>query len=254
MANNSIQRGPLPKYIVESLGFDEHGILTGSIKIPHRMSDAGVVKAEWLLDVPNPGWKIPLVSAAGAPGEAGLFWVTARFQGIGPQTQNGPQEDTTTFELDTSMNEEPIETHPAFKELKKIYGWDQTERRFAETLPQFGPKFDPKNGLSSDSQDSLENPLFGVDSWLVIAAVYRITFGSKVIPGDILTGIGTIIKSPPQIGQFKVPSNGKRNWLKLSPKLNKQGNAVRVTLEWALSGPKGWLKPIYSQGQLDKSK
>jgi hypothetical protein len=82
-------RGPLPAYIVETLGIDEHGILAGSIKIPHRVgTDNQKIDPTWLTKVPDPGWGIPLFNSQSSIGEGGICWVTANFKGIGPTQQN----------------------------------------------------------------------------------------------------------------------------------------------------------------------
>lgn len=250
-------RGDLPDYIVQGITRDDNGIFAGTVLRPYQVGPKNQrISLDWLdpQKAPDPGWRIPCVSAAASIVDAGICNVVYSYKGADPDKgDNQFQEQDVTFELDTSMNEDKIETHPAFKELRTMYGWDDTNRRFSETLPLAGPKFDVKNGLSAEGNaGEVENPLFGTDSWLVIAAVYRMTYGRRSIPGSILDDIGTIVKRPPNIQQFKIPSGEGRNWLKLAPKLQKQGNAVRITEEWALSGPKGWLKQIYSQGQLRK--
>ena len=106
--------------------------------------------------------------------------------------------------------------------------------------------------LSGGSQKTKKNPLFGVEHWLVIGAVFRKTYAAKTIPSGLLRGIGTIVQKPPGIEQFKIPSAAKkRNWLKLAPKIKRKGNAVEITEEYMLSGPNGWIRDIYGQAQLE---
>jgi hypothetical protein len=241
-------RGALPPYIVKSIRRDQNGIFAG---VAERHFMVGEVNQRidliWLTpaSAPNP-WGLPCTDASGEINDAGVCIVTYQYQGL-DQSWTFAEEDQVTFELDTSMNEDPIETHPAFKQLKKIYGWSQTERMFAESVPNINTG----NALTTTAGKTIPNPLFGTDTWLTIGAIYRRTYAARSIPSTVLQGIGTIVKRPPDIGQFKLPADSKkRNWLKLSPKVSRTGNAVRITEEWMLSGPKGWLVPIYSTAQL----
>ena len=65
-------------------------------------------------------------------------------------------------------------------------------------------------------------------------------------------GVGTV-QTPPSIGKFNLPNLGKRNWLKLAPKVRMRGNSIEITLEYMLSGPLGWFTEIYSVAQLGES-
>ena len=51
-------------------------------------------------------------------------------------TDDAKDEDQVTFELDTSMAEDPIQTPPFFDTLKTRYAWDAAKEQFAETLPE----------------------------------------------------------------------------------------------------------------------
>lgn len=246
MSNTIKQRGDLPPYIVRGLKRDKNGIYTGTVVRAFRVAATNQkIDPLWLdpSQAPAP-WGLPCVDAT-ADINPPVCLVTYNYEGV---TSNFTfSEDEVTFELDTSMSEEPIETHPKFDQLKKIYGWDQDNRRFAETLS------DNTGGtaLSGKKEKGKVNPLFGIDSWLVIGAIYRKTYASRTIPGNIFNGIGTIVKRPPDIQQFRLPADSrKRNWLYLAPKVSRTGNSVRITQEWMLSGPKGWATPIYSAGQL----
>lgn len=241
-------RGTLPDYVVKALKRDQNGIFGGTCI---RYALVGEVNQRIDLNLfdpsqaPNP-WGLPCTDISGEVEDAHIT-VTYLYQGLDENFTFS--DDQVTFEFDTSMNEDPIETHPNFKVLKTIYGWSQVERMFAETIRDVsvGP-------LTVDESENKENPLFGIDSWLSIGAIYRRTYASRNIPGNIFTGIGTIISKPPDIGQFKLPSDSKtRNWLKLAPKVTRTGNAVRISDEYMLSGPKGWAKPVYDRDQLKGS-
>ena len=199
----------------------------------------------------NLGIGLPYRSRTFAQEDDGTFKVTLHFEGL---SNDGPQNDDekVTFELDTSMAEDPIQTHPFFDKLKSRYGWDAVKEQFAETLPESDGGQQSALGGASDSSKTKKNPLFGVESWLVVGAIFRKTYAARIIPASILRGIGTIIGRPPGIEQFRIPSAAKkRNWLKLAPKIKRRGNAVEITEEYMLSGPNGWVSDVYGQSQLE---
>ncbi len=157
----------------------------------------------------------------------GGFKVTLHFEGM---TDDAKDEDQVTFELDTSMAEVPIQTHPFFDTLKTRYAWDAAKEQFAETLPESSGQ---QTALSGSGKKPKKNPMFGVDNWLVVGAVFRKTSAARNIPSGILRGIGTVVEKPPGIEQFKISGAAKkRNWLKMAPKLKRKGNAVEITEEY----------------------
>jgi hypothetical protein len=247
--SNVITRGNLPAYVVKSLRRDKIGIYSGSVTRTFQVGEENQrIDPLWLDPALAPApWGLPCVDATAAITPP-VCVVTYNYEGASGG-DNSFSEDEVTFELDTTMAEEPIETHPSFAALKKLYGWDQDERRFNEFLAQV-----PKEGaLAGTKEKGKPNPLFGVDSYLAIGCVYRKTYAARTLPAAILRGIGTIVEKPPDIGQFHLPSSiSKRNWLKLAPKISKRGSAIQISEEWMLSGPSGWKKPIYDKGQLEK--
>ena len=185
---------------------------------------------EALTVTPDFGISLPVVNRQFRETENGGFEVNLTFEGL----EDDPSDDQTEFELDVSMQDDPIQTHRSFANLKALYGWDVAEERFPEKDPNQQP-----------------SPAYGVESYLAVGAVFRITTTRRTIPGDVLKGVGTIIATPPGIAQFQIPNaDGKRNWLKSAPKIKRKGNAVNITEEYLLSGPKGWLPTIYSAAQL----
>jgi hypothetical protein len=124
--------------------------------------------------------------------------LTLHFEGIADDAKD---DDQVTFELDTSMAEDPIQTHPFFDTLKTRYAWDAAKEQFAETLPEASGQ---QTALSGSGKKPKKNPMFGVDNWLVVGAVFRKTYAARTIPSTILRGIGTIVDKPPGIEQFKI--------------------------------------------------
>ncbi|MEQ1861998.1 MAG: hypothetical protein ABMA13_18930 [Chthoniobacteraceae bacterium] len=224
-------------------GISETGI--ASVDVPIYVASL----LEALTVLPNLGIGLPYRSRAFAQEDDGTFKVTLHFEGLSDDAADN-EEEKVTFELDTSMAEDPIQTHPFFDKLKSRYGWDATKEQFSETLPDDAQQA----ALSAGAQGSKakKNPMFGVESWLVVGAVFRKTYAARIIPASILRGIGTIVSRPPGIEQFKIPNPArKRNWLKLAPKIKRRGNAVEITEEYMLSGPNGWLADMYGQSQLE---
>ena len=230
---------PLPTTGISG-GISETGIAT--VEVPVFVDTL----AEALTVLPDLGIGLPYRSRNFSQEDEGTFKVVLHFEGV---TVDFSDDDKVTFELDTSMAEDPIQTHPFFDTLKTRYGWDAVKEQFAETLPETSGQ---QTALSGSGKKIKKNPLFGVENWLVVGAVFRKTYAARVIPSGILRGIGTIVDKPPGIEQFKIPSAAKkRNWLKLAPKIKRKGNAVEITEEYMLSGPNGWIKDVYGQAQLE---
>jgi len=229
---------PLPTTGITG-GISETGIAT--IEVPVFVNSL----ADALTVLPDLGILLPYRSRNFTQEDDGTFKVVLHFEGI----TGSPNDNQVTFELDTSMAEDPIQTHPYFDILKTKYGWDAVKEQFAELLPDTGGQ---QTALSGTSTKTKRNPLFGVENWLVVGATFRKTYSALAIPGGLLLGIGTIVQSPPGIAQFNIPSaSKKRNWLKLAPKIKRKGNAVEITEEYMLSGPNGWIADVYGQAQLE---
>lgn len=222
-------------------GVDRNGVL--SVDVP-----MWVATLREVLNVrPDLELGIPLVSRTFKQSEEGGYEVTVHYEGLDPNGKD-PAEEQITFEFDVSMSEDPIEAHPSFDTITEKYGWDEVERAFPKY--PLGTTSDG-NALGRKSK-AKKNPLYGTESYLAVGAVFRKTYATRIIPVGVLRGIGGIVERPPDIGQFRMPSTGgKRNWIKLAPKIRRRGNSVEVTEEWMLSGPNGWNKDVYSSGQLD---
>jgi len=187
---------------------------------------------------------LPIVSRSFKQSEEGGYEVSVTYEGV--------EEDPNmkVFELDGSMAEESIKTHPKFESLKTKYGWDEALNTFSEYPPD--STSGGSGGLSggnSPNATPTKSKMYGVESWLVAGAIFRLNYSTNGMPGGIWNGIGTV-QNPPQIGRFGLPSLGKRNWLKLAPKVKLRGNCVEITEEFMLSGPLGWFKEIYDAAQL----
>jgi len=180
--------------------------------------------------------------------------------GIYTYTFEGLLADRTPyyeFELEFAMNQEPIETHPNWEEIDATFGPYDPINRVWQRIPTKAQT--QAGGLSgpSNAGQIVTNPLFGTTSFLSPGAVYRISYTDIDIHEGDLDGIGT--KDEPQgLGdQFPEFQNwmdsNRRDWLKMAPRLRKRGGAVQVTLEWLLSGPRGWEEALYSDAAINGS-
>lgn len=159
----------------------------------------------------------------------------------------------TEFELEFTMNQEPIETHPSFESLNEIFGhYDAINRLW----PQYITQQSAAVGLQSAQQGGpVLNPMYGVSSYLSPGLIYRISYTQTDIDPRYLFDIGSIVV-PPMFGQAFpemqswITQNTVRNWLKLAPKVRQRGSCISITEEYMLSGYRGWLAPVYSSAAL----
>lgn len=269
-------RDGFPDYIVKSLRRDKLGVFAGLVLRHFKVGAKNQrIDPAWLLpaNAPQP-WPLPCVDAQAELADA-MCIVAYRYEG-----GDAPEEEAVTYELDTSMAEKPIQTHPSFASLKTKYLWDDAERQFAEFLPSGGggPRpgdpgsgdvniFSNESGVTgpidrstalsrgSGGSKTKTSPLFGVETWFGVSAVFRKSYAVPAgrVPASLLRGIGTIVAAPQGVGAFRLPSgSSNRNWLKMAPKLQKRGNLVQIAEETALSNPGGWKSAIYSFGQLQE--
>lgn len=191
---------------------------------------------------------LPIVDRSAEEFTVGTWTLTLTYEGQAGEGDVSFEDDAALeVELDTSMSQDPIKSHPNFDTLKTKYGWDAGKEEFAETLPDASGS---STALSSSKKKARRNPLHGVDSYLVAGAVFRITYTSRNASADTLEGIGTVVERPPGWNLLGIPLPKGRNWLKLAPKIARRGNASRVVVEWMLSGPNGWIRDVYGAQQL----
>lgn len=191
---------------------------------------------------------LPITDRSAEEFEVGTWHLNLTYEGqAGGGEVSFDNDDALEVELDVSMAQDPIKSHPNFDKLKIAYGWLSDKEEFSETLPDQGGQ---QTALSSGAKKSRKNPLHGVDSYLVVGAIFRLTFTAARAPQDVLDGIGTVVDRPPGWSLLGIAHPKGRNWLKLAPKVRRIGNATRVVPEYMLSGPNGWIKDVYGAQQL----
>lgn len=174
---------------------------------------------------------------------------TYTFEGIA--TSHG--ERFIEFELEFTMNQEPIETHPSFPELQVIFGpYDPLNRLWQPHITQAAANV----GLQQTTGGGpVTNPMYGVTSYLSPGLIYRMSYTDVDVDPDFMDHVGTIVIPPipeelfPQL-QGWIQNTGFRNWLKLAPKIRQHGSCITVIEEYMLSGPRGWADAVYSEDAL----
>jgi hypothetical protein len=163
------------------------------------------------------------------------------------------------YELEFSMAQEPIETHPNFEVFEPKYGpYNPLDRVWPRVATAQQAQAAGLPGTGQNASQTVTNPMFGTTSFFSPGATFRKSYTDTTIAETDLTGIGTI-SQPDGLKDFNkefsdwVENQSKRNWLKLAPKINKRGGAYQVVLEWLLSGPRGWNEDIYSDEAINHS-
>lgn len=228
---------------------DRTGLVTGSAQIHNREAPNSLNVSLFNLGAaPATISGVIPVSVERSYNEAeGLAIYTYTYEGVNSAVAY--DDSYTTFELDITMTEEPIETHPSFEQLKVKYGWNAQKRQFAETQPT--NTANQGTGLSGPAASTAgKSPLYGTDSYLAFGCVFRKTYVRASIPGTVLSGVGAITAAPPGIQNFRLPNINGRNWLKIAPHIRRRGACVEITEQWMLSGPYGWVPDVYNASAL----
>jgi len=171
---------------------------------------------------------LPEESRTWQPGEGAMFIVTVIYQGQEDPTDN-PKASNIQTSLQTSWEEEPIETHPKINEIIEKYAGDVDPNTKAVTFPQFYvPGKDGKRGLDDHAsvlKGSVKNPFFGVFKYKKLTVVYSRTYAISKIPGNLLTRVGKIVNTPPG---SPPELKGRTKWLVLPPVMNQRGNVFEI--------------------------
>jgi hypothetical protein len=156
--------------------------------------------------------------------ESGKFWVG--------EYRATDATGLLTEELDFSMHEEPIQSHPNFftasTGIAAVYQYSESLKAFPKT----------KSGSA--------NPLYGTTSYLAMTATFKKnqTVGNLNDISDLFANIGKI--DGPTYSLISIPVIPSRNWLKLTPKITSRSGVFEVSESWMLSGAGGWNSKIYA--------
>lgn len=194
---------------------------------------------------------LPVTDRSATEFEVGTWKLMLTYQGLADDGVTGfDDEDAHDLELDGSMTQDGIKSHPYFQALKSLYNWSDTKEAFLETLPVTGSSSATGLGGTDGTGKTKPNPLYGAESFLAVGAIFRDTFTTRNAPNSVLDHVGEIISVPPAFHFLGIPAPSGRNWLKLTPKVSRKGRGSSVTLEYMLSGPNGWNKDVYNFSQI----
>lgn len=146
------------------------------------------------------------------------------------------------YELQGSLDQEPIQAHPDF--VSKIAGKPSDAKNGAVFIDPntFLPTTDDAKGVFREFAATISgaaNPKGGLESYLVPGAEWREISFSTSRPSS-LNNLGKI-QSP----SGPNPSLGGRSWLAWSNTYQKRGHIYQITKTWKLSGPRGWDSDVY---------
>ncbi len=236
--------GEVPEPRITGVRQERQGVAVLTVTIP------------MVLRVDTDGLKYPLPTnyptisgygfsgAQGKESEAGHWEWELTYEGQGPLTKEQDQdnEDQTVYALDTSDAEVPITSHPDLIRIwKKYYGYLEDNRLiFPAKLPKDAQVDAEAYG------DGKKNPLYGLESFLSVGAVWTKTYSTTTLPADLFSNIGCIVHTIPQPKRFKIPKIGKgRNWMKRGPGIRIRGSVAEVTERFLLSGRGGHNVDVY---------
>jgi hypothetical protein len=175
--------------------------------------------------------------------ENGWFSGVLTYQGKAANFGGG--ETARVFSLQSSYEEEPIESHPRLKELMEKYSGSKG----ADGRVQWAEEIesgDKGRGFGKSEETSTKpNPMFGVEKWKKLSVIWTVTYAAPNIPGDALNRIGRTVSSPPGNPPRLA---GRSRWLAMPVRATKRGNVVEITEEYLLlddSQP----EDLYKQGE-----
>ncbi|MEQ1862332.1 MAG: hypothetical protein ABMA13_20630 [Chthoniobacteraceae bacterium] len=183
---------------------------------------------------------LPITDRNASESETGSWILMLTYEGLVGEGTTDPDDDANALdlELDGSMSQDTLKSNPNWKKIAAKFGWNSTAEEFPEDMPKSG------------SGTPARNLLHGSDSYLAVGAIFRCSFVSRTVPDSVLAKVGEIFAIPPQFNHLGIRQIAGRNWLKLTPKIDRRGNAAHVTLEYMMSGPNGWVRDVYNFSQL----
>jgi hypothetical protein len=108
--------------------------------------------------------------------------------------------------------------------------------------------------MQDNKGNTVRNPMFGVDSYVVAMPTWTETILYAQLPDDLYQNIDQIFNNPPgpdgnpppQPPNNDPPDWPKRNWLLRRIVPRQRGNIWQVQKTWMLSGPGGWNIYLYT--------
>ena len=209
-----------------------------AVEIPDASFPSSMLAEGAQYPPPTPGAVSPfpnmsLTRRTGQRGKPGWWSVNYVFEGFLVSLPD------PTYELTTSLSQEPIQTHPDFSTFAGTPASPNNNSIF----------IDPETGLRSQKINAIwkefavsgsANEKGGIESYLAPGAEWRETKFQETRP----TGIRDVGTIEPPVGPN--PTLSGRNWLAWGETYVRRGHIYQVTSTWKLSGRNGWDTDIYS--------
>lgn len=231
---------------IEGDDTNERGERTVQIAIPWtpglKIANGTITMAE----VPSP----PTMSGMKFGGRSlrrtndGGMSIILTYKGVDPDAGglNTEGEIGTTYRISGSLYQRYIKTHPDFPKLKTIYLWDEEKKEFSDTVPFVTPDMYGWGGANNNTTD-IPNPFAGVTSFDDSAMMIFKTYLVRELKLDPWMRRNKIVKTAiPGLGQFE-----DRDFKYGTADADPFGRGYRITEKLELSGPGGWLKPLYEK-------
>lgn len=143
-----------------------------------------------------------------------------------------------TYELTTSLGQEPIQVHPDFVSFAGTPAAPLNGSVFVD--PDTGYKSEKANAVWKEfAYNGTASTKAGIDSYLAPGSEWRETNFQETRPTGI-RDVGTI-----EAPDGPNPSVSGRDWLAWSESYIRRGKIYQVTTVWKLSGRNGWDDDIY---------
>jgi len=187
--------------------------------------------------------------------ETGSWKLDLNYEGLHGDAPRG--DDGIEVSLKGSDSQEPIKSNPNWAELNATYGpWEKQEDGvvgFPEFLRQKASSTNVHAGGGNTTTGQIPNELYGVDSWLVAEGMYEVRMTVRIVPNNLLDGVGVAVAVPPYWRLLGIPLPKGRNFLKLMPDVTRKGNAKSISMRFKMSGPRGVNPLVYKEPQFGSS-
>ncbi len=187
--------------------------------------------------------------------EVGRSWTDIEGAGLQVEVEyegvfGDPEEKEETYDYDSSFKEETLLAHPLWPQIRDFYKgtYDKEDKRieFEEYLSNSSRGLSSTGNTGTGDPGKRKNPMYGLETFLSLASVFRRTYLRANIPAGLLDKVGTIQDSLP--GGFPTPPG--RDWIIMPPKITQRGGVFQITEELMLSQPGGWPKKVYALIQI----
>ncbi|MDR3406386.1 MAG: hypothetical protein P4L99_28130 [Chthoniobacter sp.] len=182
----------------------------------------------------------------------GEFTVTFQLEGFNQTWDFTRARDFMQLSWKPIKSQDPIETHPHYKDFAATYG-PRVDGQWPETYTPKAGTGSP--GFAQGSSKSVPNPFLGTDSWFKYGGTFSRTYAVTSVPANVWQNHGVLIDFPPDADLLGIPFWPNRKWLTDVPEIDPVGSAFRITENYSVTGiTNGAEAIIYAEAQLSASK